>query len=366
MAAALRKVELSVAPMMEVTNRHYRYLARLLSKRTVLYTEMVVSSTILNNLTNLEPFLGFDPVEKPIALQLGGNDPEALGRCAAIGEQAGYDEINLNCGCPSSRVAGNEFGASLMLKPELVRSIYVSMRQNVAIPVTIKCRLGCDNQEEYDHVKRFVESIPECDHFIIHARNCILNGLKLTPTQNRSIPPLKHDYVFQLVKDFPTKKFTINGEIKTIQQATQLFNEHSGLFGVMIGRAAWHDISILTEVDPLLYQEAENPTTRRKVIKAYMDYCQRNKDQFRMSMLMKPIAGLVTGCKNSKKFRGAITQSSVKTHLRDYDYQAVAERAMTLVPQPFLDAPLGVFPKQLHETMQHNSPSSGIDLDVNP
>lgn len=306
----------------------------------MLYTEMVVSHTILNNLENLDKFLKIDPVEKPISLQLGGNDPEDLAKCAEIAEKYGYDEININCGCPSSRVAGHEFGASLMLKPTLVRDIYCRIKSRVNIPVTIKCRLGCDGQDDYKYVKQFVESIPECEHFIIHARTCILKGFMLTPAQNRCIPPLQPNHVYKLVSEFPDKLFTLNGGIKDVQEASEILNSNPNLFGVMIGRGACRDMSMLGEADELIYKNVEAVRTRRKVIEEYIEYCHRNKDLFPHSFLIKPLASLISDCLNAKTFRTAIMQADKKAKDRIDDFYEISKRASSVLPANFLDSPI--------------------------
>eukprot|EP00924_Labyrinthula_sp_SR-Ha-C_P002865 snap_masked-scaffold_13-processed-gene-9.34-mRNA-1 protein AED:0.01 eAED:0.01 QI:0/-1/0/1/-1/1/1/0/343 len=338
--------EISIAPMMEVTTRHFRYLSRLLSSKTILYTEMVVSSTIVHRKENLDPWLGFSKEEKPVVLQLGGNDPKELEECAKIALEYGYDEINLNCGCPSSKVAGNEFGASLMLNPTLVREIYLAMKRGVdgKIPVTIKCRLGCDDQDEYEHVKNFVNSIPECDHFIVHARNCILKGLGtkrggLSPDQNRKIPKLKPDYVFKLVEDFPEKKFTLNGELKSLEQVKRIKKECPKLAGAMFGRQPWKDLSFLSAVDEMICEDDfEESLSREQVIKKYIEYCETNKDKYNLASLMKPLASLVTNVKNGKRFRKIINQADIPKNRRTKNFRQIAQTAMSVLPKEYLQS----------------------------
>lgn len=217
----------SVAPMMEWTNVHYRNMVRLLSKRIRLYTEMVVANTLIYS-KNRPYYLHFESVEHPIAIQLGGNEPESLAKCAAFAEEVGYDEINLNCGCPSSRVSvKGAFGASLMFQPELVRDCVRAMRQVLKKPttiITVKCRLGADNMDSYEEFRNFVKIVSEggCNHFIIHARKCILKGLD--PHGNRTIPPLRYTWVQQIALEFPHIRFSINGGFTTWEQTEQLLS----------------------------------------------------------------------------------------------------------------------------------------------
>ena len=231
MAAAARPAQppaapppalLSVAPMMEWTTRHYRFLARLLSRRTLLYTEMVVDNTLLFSELR-DGFLRFHPAEHPIACQLGGSNPETLAAAARMVEAAGYDEINLNCGCPSAKVAGRgTFGARLMFTPELVRDCVAAMRAAVAIPVTVKCRLGADHMDSYDAFAHFVRVVASggCEHFIVHARKCVLKGL--TPKDNRTIPPLRYEWVQRLAVELPGVRVSLNGGVGDLATAGQL------------------------------------------------------------------------------------------------------------------------------------------------
>ena len=219
--------ELSVAPMMAWTNRHYRYLARLLSKRTLLYTEMICTATILHRQEDLDNFLGYDEIEHPIAIQLGGADPEEMKIAAIIAEKWGYDEIDINVGCPSDKVAGAGcFGASLMLDHgQRVAEVVKTVLPAVTVPVTIKCRLGADDVDSYEDLLQFVENLSNVGvtHFIVHARKCLLNGF--TPTQNRTVPPLRYDWVHRVAREYPHLEFSINGGFKTIEQVLGQRNE---------------------------------------------------------------------------------------------------------------------------------------------
>ena len=211
--------EISVAPMMKWTTRHYRFMARLLTKRTLLYTEMICTSTILNRQDDLDLFLGYDEVEHPLAIQLGGADPEEMRQSAVIAEQWGYDEIDINVGCPSDKVAGQGcFGASLMLDHgKRVAEVVKAVLPAVTVPVTIKCRLGADDVDKYEDLIEFVETLSAVGvtHFIVHARKCLLNGL--SPTQNRTIPPLRYDWVHQVAREYPHLEFSINGGFTTME-----------------------------------------------------------------------------------------------------------------------------------------------------
>ncbi len=259
---------LSVAPMMDWTDRHFRYLLRLISKRTLLYTEMVVDQSIL--LGNRPKLLDFSPEEHPVALQLGGSVPDKLATAAQLGEQWGYDEINLNLGCPSERVQGGGFGACLMLEPDLVAECMAAMRRAVTIPVTVKHRLGVDEVENYLYVARFVEKLAGVgiEVFIVHARKAHLNGL--SPAENRTIPPLRYDWVYRLKQDFPQLTFVLNGGVRALEEA-QMHLPH--VDGVMLGRAVYDDPFVLEQADRRLFGLAHS-TTRIEVAQAMLRYTQ--------------------------------------------------------------------------------------------
>jgi len=233
--AALADWRLCIAPMMDWTDRHCRYFHRLLTKRARLYTEMMTTGALLHG--DVARHLGFDPVEQPVALQLGGSDPGDLAACARLSERWGYAEINLNCGCPSERVQRGAFGACLMAEPALVANCVRAMRDAVAIPITVKHRIGIDRIESYGFVRDFVGSVAEggCQVFIVHARNAWLHGI--SPKENRELPPLRHDVVVALKKEFPALAFVANGGIRSDDEIEQ----HRGAVdGVMVGRAAYH------------------------------------------------------------------------------------------------------------------------------
>lgn len=257
----------SVAPMLNWTDRHYRFFMRQITKCTLLYTEMITSGAVLFG--NREELIGFSEVEKPLALQIGGDNPKELAGCARIVEDLGYDEINLNVGCPSERVQKGNFGACLMSEPELVRDCLKAMKDAVSIPVTVKQRIGIDGQESYDSLARFVEIVSKsgCDRFIVHSRIAVLKGL--SPKDNRSIPPLRYEDVYQLKKDFPNLIFEINGGMKSIGDIT---NHLQFVDGVMVGRAAYEKPYIFAEVDSRFYNENHPPKTRRQIIETMIPY----------------------------------------------------------------------------------------------
>jgi tRNA-dihydrouridine synthase A len=258
----------SVAPMMDWTDRHCRSLHRFISQHTWLYTEMVTTGALLHG--DVPRHLAFTPAEAPVALQLGGSEPADLAQCAKLGEQWGYDEINLNCGCPSERVQRGAFGACLMNEPTLVADCVKAMRDATSVPVTVKHRIGVDAVEDYAFVRDFVGTIADagCEVFIVHARNAILKGL--SPKENREIPPLKYDYAYQLKRDFPQLEIIINGGIKTLDEV-ETHLEH--VDGVMLGREAYHNPYVLADVDARFYGATTPALTRDEVEAKLIEYC---------------------------------------------------------------------------------------------
>lgn len=262
--------------MLDVTDRHCRVLLRLLSRRIRLYTEMVVTGSIIHG--DRDRFLGMDESEHSVALQLGGSDPAELGFCAGLAEQYGYDEVNLNVGCPSDRVKNGKFGACLMARPELVADCVAAMVSAVAIPVTVKTRIGIDDRDSYDELAHFISlnARAGCEHFIIHARKAWLKGL--SPKQNRTVPPLNYDTVYRLKRDFPELKFTLNGGVESLDQGLQHLQQ---VDGVMIGRQAYHDPWMLREVDQRLFGDPGTglPQTRVQTVERYLPYIERQLDR---------------------------------------------------------------------------------------
>lgn len=264
---------LSVAPMLDWTDRHFRYLLRLISQRTRLYTEMVVDQSIL--LGNRPRLLDFNPEEHPVALQLGGSVPEKLAEAARIGEAWGYDEINLNLGCPSERVQGGGFGACLMLEPDLVAEGLAAMRQAVRIPVTVKHRLGVDDLEEYRYLARFIEKLAGVgvEVFIVHARKAYLKGL--SPAENRTLPPLRYEWVYRLKQDFPHLTLVLNGGVRSLDEAQAHLTR---VDGVMLGRAVYEDPFVLEEADRRLFG-LNRRVGRLEVAQAMLGYAEAQLEQ---------------------------------------------------------------------------------------
>lgn len=298
--------------MLDVTYRDYRYFMRLLTSRAQLWSEMLVDNTLIHNSHSeerMEHFLGFDEIEHPIVCQLGGSDPTLMAQAAVLAERYGYDEVNINVGCPSSRVAcKGEFGASLMKKPELVRDIVHSISRQVQIPVTVKTRLGVDEFDSPEFTRGFIDTVKQggCKHFIMHARKCWLKGL--SPSQNRTIPPLNHDRVNWLCKEFPDLDFSVNGGIESLDQAEGLLKDApSNLIGVMMGRATYQNPCLLWDADRRFYgHESSEPRTRRWLLETYADYLQDRSDRNDTSvktahLALKPTLGVFhrqVGCRH--------------------------------------------------------------------
>ena len=288
-----------VAPMMQYTDMHDRYLLRLISKNIFLYTEMIATGSLIHG--KCFDKLLFNKEEHPVGIQLGGSNVNDLIECSKRSEQEGYDEINLNVGCPSDKVQKGRFGACLMLEPELVSECLFNMQKAVKIPVSIKCRLGIDDNESYDFLYNFISIVKESEisTFIIHARNGILKGL--SPRQNRNVPPLKYDYVYKLKNDFPDLEIIINGGIKTIDDSR---NHLMHVDGVMIGRAAYDNPFILSDLDSIFYNEKSIPKSKKQILNTYLEYVERQiKNGHNLSRMMKHLFGLSRGDKNAKSFR---------------------------------------------------------------
>ncbi|GAB2229068.1 hypothetical protein Droror1_Dr00023203 [Drosera rotundifolia] len=263
----------SVAPMMDWTTNHYRTLARLISKHAWLYTEMIAAETIVYQEGNLDRFLGFSPEQHPIVLQIGGSNLENIAKATKLANAYGYDEINFNCGCPSPRVVGHGcFGVRLMLDPKFVGEAMSVIAANTGVPVTVKCRIGVDDRDSYNELCDFIYKVSSSSpvkHFIIHSRKALLNGI--SPAENRSIPPLKYEYYYGLLRDFPDLKFTVNGGINTIEEVNAA--RSAGAHGVMLGRAAFYNPwQTLGLVDSLVYGDAPSGITRRKVLEEFQVY----------------------------------------------------------------------------------------------
>ena len=301
---------MSVAPMMDWTDRHCRYFHRLLSKNTLLYTEMVTTGALLHG--DVPRHLDFNEQEHPVALQLGGSEPEDLAKAAKLGEQWGYNEINLNCGCPSERVQRGAFGACLMNEAALVADGVKAMKDAVSIPVTVKHRIGIDKTESYEFVRDFVGTVADagCEVFLVHARNAWLKGL--SPKENRDIPPLRYEVVYQLKKDFPHLTICINGGIKTTEEV----HEHlMHVDGVMIGREAYHNPYWMASWDQEFYDEASSQAISREDIELQMcEYMERRKAQFDTAWhsIARHMLGLRHGEKGARAWRQTWSDHKLK------------------------------------------------------
>ncbi len=294
---------LSVAPMLNWTDRHFRYFLRLISRHVLLYTEMVTCGAILQG--DPERHLAFDPREKPLILQLGGSDPEALARCVSLALPYGYDGFNLNVGCPSDRVSQGRFGACLMKTPQLVAECIAAMRSVTSLPVTVKCRVGVDERDQYGDLADFVDKVAAagCLTFVVHARKAWLKGL--SPRENRTIPPLRHDMVHRLKRDFPRLTIVLNGGIESLDQAETHLNR---VDGVMIGRAAYHNPWLLLEADRRFYQDPHPLPTRSQVLQAYLPYVARQLQAgVGLHTLTRHLLGLYHGQPGARQWRRHVT-----------------------------------------------------------
>jgi len=289
----------SIAPMMDWTDRHCRYFYRLISKNVQLYTEMITTKAILRGDKNR--LLDFDTVENPLVLQLGGSDPKEMAVCALIAQDWGYDEVNINVGCPSDRVLSGSFGACLMKEPNLVAQCVESMTDKCEIPVTVKHRIGIDDMESYGELSDFVFQISNkgCQHFIVHARKAWLKGL--SPKENRTIPPLNYSWVYQLKKDFPSLKITINGGIESCEDV----KKHLELVdGVMMGRSIYHNPFLLREIDKTIFDENNSLIDREQILKKYMTYIEKqSQNGVPIRSMTRHILGIYHGEANAKLFR---------------------------------------------------------------
>lgn len=298
----------TIAPMMEWTDRHCRFFHRVLTRRTRLYTEMVTTAALIHGVR--ERFLAFDPAEHPVALQLGGSEPAHLANCARMAEDLGYDEINMNVGCPSERVRRGAFGACLMREPDLVADCVAAMRAAVRIPVTVKCRIGVDNQDPREALFGFVERVAStgCDTFVVHARKAWLNGI--SPKENREIPPLDYPLVYELKRTRPDLKIIINGGIATLDE-TKAHLAH--VDGVMMGRAAYQLPWLLNEVDAKLFGEEQVERTRHGVIDEIMPYIARElANGTPLNAMTKHILGLFNGLPGARAFRRHLSENSTR------------------------------------------------------
>lgn len=310
----------SVAPMMEWTDRHCRYFMRLLSRHARLYTEMITTQALIHG--NYDELLRFDPSEAPLAIQLGGSNPKEMAACARLSEEHGYNEVNMNVGCPSDRVRNGRFGACLMMEPALVAECMAAMHEAVRIPVTIKTRIGVDDHDHYDDLVAFVAEVAAagCNTFIIHARKAWLGGL--SPKENREIPPLCYDRVYKLKKDFPQLTIVLNGGIKTLQAASDHLLH---LDGVMLGREAYHNPYLLAQVDRAFFNDAQAIPDRQEIIERFLPYLAHQINLGTpLSNITRHILGLFQGLPGARAWRRHLSENA---HRRQADWNLVLEAA---------------------------------------
>ena len=309
--------------MMTHTDRHFRYLLRLISRHVMLYTEMITTGALLYNDPSIR--LVFNREEHPVGIQLGGSNPRELGRCAVLAEDIGYDEINLNVGCPSDRVKSGRFGACLMAEPKLVAECVAEMQNNVDIPVTVKTRIGIDNKDSYEELCEFIKTVHKagCQIFIIHARKAWLSGL--SPRQNREIPPLKYEVVHQIKRDFPQLEIIINGGFTTLEQSEK---QYQYVDGVMLGRAVCNNPYLLASVDAKIYGEPYVVPSRSEVLTQYMAYIEQELNKGNnLNSMARHVLGLFQGQPGARAYRRHLSEN-VHQHNSGID---VIQQAMKLV-----------------------------------
>lgn len=296
----------SVAPMLDWTDRHERFFLRLITQQSLLYTEMVTTGALIYG--DRSKHLDFNNEEQPVAIQLGGSDPDDLLQCAKMAEDHGYNEVNLNVGCPSNRVQSGMFGACLMAKPELVAECVNAMQNAVAIPVTVKHRIGIDENESVEELFKFVETVADagCKTFIVHARKAWLNGL--SPKQNRDIPPLRYDVVYELKRSMPQLEIIINGGICDIEIAEKQLEY---VDGIMMGREAYHNPYILADVDQRFYQSKKKILSRIEILELLYPYIEKEIAKgARLHSISRHILGLFNGMPGAKKWRRYISENA--------------------------------------------------------
>lgn len=318
--------KLSVAPMMDWTDRFDRSFLRLISRHILLYTEMVTTGAVIHG--DKQKLLGFEDQEHPVACQLGGSNPDDLATSAKIVEDFGYVEVNLNVGCPSDRVQSGKFGACLMAEPELVADCVSAMQNVVAIPVTVKSRIGIDDKDSYEELRAFIKTVADagCEHFIIHARKAILQGL--SPKENRTIPPLKYDFAHRVKQDFPHLEIAINGGIQTLDEAAVQLEK---MDGVMIGRAAYQTPYILAEADRQIFGDRAAPVkSRHDILREYIPYVARQvrDNHVPLNHITRHILGIFAGQPGGKQYRRYLSENA---YHKGSD-ERVLEQAIALVP----------------------------------
>ncbi len=297
-----------VAPMLDWTDRHERYFLRLISRHAYLYTEMVTTGALIYG--NRDRYLQFSEQEQPIALQLGGSDSKALAECAKMAEDYGYNEVNINVGCPSERVQKGAFGACLMAEPELIADCVDAMRAEVKIPITVKNRIGIDEQDEAQSLRQFINVVSKsgCETFIIHARKAWLKGL--SPKENRDVPPLNYDLVYQIKRDYPHLKIIINGGIKTIQSSLEHLQH---VDGVMLGREVYHNPYLMMQVDGNIYADEGKVLSRKQILEQYFSYIEQQMGQgVYLKQMSRHLLGLFQGQPGAKAWRRYISENAHK------------------------------------------------------
>jgi tRNA-dihydrouridine synthase A len=319
---------LCVAPMMDYTDRHCRYLLRLLSPHALLYTEMVTAQALAHG--DVERLLGFDDSEHPVALQLGGSDPALLARAARLGEERGYDEINLNVGCPSDRVQSGRFGACLMAEPQIVVECMRAMRDAVRVPVTVKCRIGIDELDSYEFFEHFVRIVAELggvDVFIVHARKAHLDGL--SPKENREIPPLRYEVPARLKAEYPELTVVLNGGLKSVAQVREWAPRFDG---VMLGRQVYQEPYLLALLEQQLIDPTYVPPPREQVVERYAAYvAQRLRLGDKLSLLLRHVQGLYAGLPNARTWRRFLTEQSQRPGA---DERVLLDSLRMFAPEP--------------------------------
>lgn len=315
----------SVAPMMDWTDRHCRSFHRILTRRTLLYTEMVTTGALIHG--PRERLLAFSPGEHPVALQLGGSDPADLARCAVMAEERGYDEVNLNCGCPSDRVQNGRFGACLMAEPELVAGCVAAMKAKVRIPVTVKCRIGIDEQDPEASLRRFVDTVAAAgpEVFVVHARKAWLKGL--SPKENRDVPPLDYDLVRRVKAERPHLTIVLNGGVKTLDEAKAHL---AWADGVMMGRAAYEHPFLLARVDSALFGAADPVASAEEAVAAFLPYVERELAQGAPLIAMtRHILGVFAGRPGARLFRRHLSEQA---HKRGAGIEVLREALARVAP----------------------------------
>lgn len=315
--------------MLDWTDRHERYFLRIISHHALLYTEMVTTGAIIFG--DRDRYLQFNKEEHPVALQLGGSDVKHLAECTKIAEDYGYDEVNLNLGCPSNRVQNGSFGACMMAEPELVGECIAAMKQAVEIPVSAKTRIGIDDKDSFEELVHFVGTLHEagCENFVMHARKAILKGL--SPKENRTVPPLKYDVVYKIKELFPQCQISLNGGVKTLDETLMHLKQ---VDGVMMGREAYHNPYLLSDVDRLIFEDDHAVLTRHQMVESMFPYIEKEMQKgVRLQSIVRHMLGIFQGVKGTKAWKRYISENAHKT---DADLD-VLKHALTLVEDRAID-----------------------------